>query len=123
MIPQKTYKYCVDWATVSGKQAKLTWHNDPSKSGTFLCQEDVASLKIEVTKQLRTYTSSSIVWKEAYFEELLPDENGNYQARQTEIEVSGFAPCTGQPNGDMVRVRASEDWSSWQQNIQNFSNP
>lgn len=123
MIPQKTYKYCVDWATVSGKHAKLTWHNDPSKSGTFVCQEDVASLKIEVAKLLRTYTSSSVAWEEAYFEEQLPDENGNYRERQTEVEVSGFAPCTGQSNGNMVRVRASEDWNSWQQNILKLSNP
>ena len=98
---KKIYSYAIDWAVVNKKQPKPIWHNEPQAGGTFPSDEDVDAIR-----------------KEGACDH---DASGAYYEAMKEIEVAVIAPCT-HPNGNMVRVRVTEDWSSWIKDVPNKLN-
>jgi len=109
---KKTYSYAIDWAVFSKKQPKTIWHNESAEGGTFTCEEDVDTIRNETVKVLRRYTSSDYACDYATTDVCAHDATGVYHDALKDVEVAVIAPCA-QSNGNMVRVRVTEDWASW----------
>lgn len=112
---KKIYSYAIDWAVVRGRQPKPIWHNEPGAGGTFNCEEDVETIRVETVKVLRQYTQNDYAWEYAAADACEHDETGVRHDTMKDIEVAVIAPCQ-QPKGNMIRIRATEDWNSWIQN-------
>ena len=108
----KTYAYSIDWARVGKKGRQIIWHNDPTLGGTFTVPEDVNKIKGRVVRELHKYTSASYEWDYAATGETEVDSRGVLKDVLKDIEVNAFAPCKNS-KGNMVRVRACEDWATW----------
>ena len=118
---KKIYSYAIDWAVVNKKQPKPIWHNEPQAGGTFTSDEDVDAIRKESVQVLRQYTNGDYAWDYAATGACEHDASGAYYEAMKEIEVAVIAPCT-HPNGNMVRVRVTEDWSSWIKDVPNKLN-
>ena len=110
----KTYSYAVDWARVKDGRQRISWHNDPNGGGTFECAEDVNKIMENVLKVLRKYSTCAYEWNHAATCVCEEREDGRWADVCRDIEVAAWAPCDcSMGKGNMVRVRAIEDWNSW----------
>ena len=108
----KTYAYSIDWARVAKKGGRMVWHNDATLGGSFKAPEDVKKIKGCVVRELRKYTAAPYEWDYAATGATEADSKGILKDVLKDIEVNAFAPCNNK-KGNMVRVRACEDWNSW----------
>lgn len=108
----KTYTYAVGWACVSEGRHRIIWHNDPDIGGSFECGEDVHSIKAKVLNILKQYSTSAYEWDYAATGYCGADKDGHWIDANRDIEVNVWACCDNK-KGNMVRIRAFEDWNSW----------